>query len=127
MLVLKCLLVSEKTKKLRILLSCSCQLSFLGNDLISFTLRLSFTFLGDVQGLFLICNYMPFLSPGDLPNPGPKPGSPALLADSLPSEQQGKPYEIIGLINLLVGFNNTHFVKNNLTAPCRSPQLFLKF
>ena len=70
---------------------------------------------------------MPFLSPGDLPNPGLEPGSPALLADSLPSEQQGKPYEIIGLINLLVGFNNTHFVKNNLTASCRSPQLFLKF
>ena len=29
---------------------------------------------------------MPFLSPGDLPNPGIEPGSPALLADSLTSE-----------------------------------------
>ena len=28
----------------------------------------------------------PFLSPGGLPNPGIKPGSPALQADSLPSE-----------------------------------------
>ena len=27
-----------------------------------------------------------FPSPGDLPNPGNKPGSPALQADSLPSE-----------------------------------------
>ena len=27
---------------------------------------------------------MPFLSAGDLPNPGIKPGSPALQADSLP-------------------------------------------
>ena len=29
-------------------------------------------------------------SPGDLPNPGIKPGSPALQADSLPAEPQGK-------------------------------------
>ena len=31
----------------------------------------------------------PFPSPGDLPNPGIKPRSPALQADSLPSEPQG--------------------------------------
>ena len=35
--------------------------------------------------------------------------------------------EIIVLINLLVGFNNTHFVKNNLTAPSRSPSCFWNF
>ena len=29
---------------------------------------------------------MPFLSPGDLPNPGIEPGSPALRSDALPSE-----------------------------------------
>ena len=29
---------------------------------------------------------MPFPSPGDLPNPGIKPSSPALQADSLPSQ-----------------------------------------
>ena len=34
---------------------------------------------------------MPFPSPGDLLNPGIKPGSPALQADSLPSEPPGKP------------------------------------
>ena len=34
---------------------------------------------------------LPFHSPGDLPNPGIKPGSPALQADSLPSEPPGKP------------------------------------
>ena len=34
---------------------------------------------------------LPFPSPGDLPNPGIEPGSPALQADSLPSEPQGKP------------------------------------
>ena len=33
----------------------------------------------------------PFPSPGDLPNPGIKPGSPALRADSLPPEPPGKP------------------------------------
>ena len=32
------------------------------------------------------------LSPGDLPNPGIEPGSPALQADSLPSEPPGKLY-----------------------------------
>ena len=34
---------------------------------------------------------MPFPSPGDLPNPGIKPRSPALQADSLPFESPGKP------------------------------------
>ena len=34
---------------------------------------------------------LPFPSPGDLPNPGIKPGSPALQADSLPSEPPGNP------------------------------------
>ena len=34
---------------------------------------------------------LPFPSPGDLPNPGVEPGSPALQADSLPSEPPGMP------------------------------------
>ena len=34
---------------------------------------------------------LPFPSPGDLPNPGIKPGCPALQSDSLPSESSGKP------------------------------------
>ena len=32
---------------------------------------------------------LPFPSPGDLPNPGIEPGSPALQADALPSEPPG--------------------------------------
>ena len=32
---------------------------------------------------------LPFPSPGDLPNPGVEPGSPALQAESLPSEPPG--------------------------------------
>ena len=31
------------------------------------------------------------ISPGDLPDPGIKPGSPASQADSLPTELSGKP------------------------------------
>ena len=36
---------------------------------------------------------LPFLSPGDLPDAGIKPGSPALQADSLLSEPPGKPIQ----------------------------------
>ena len=35
---------------------------------------------------------LPFPSPGDLPDPGIEPGSPALQADSLPSEPPGNPW-----------------------------------
>ena len=34
---------------------------------------------------------LPFPSPGDLPDPGIEPGSPALETDTLPSEPPGKP------------------------------------
>ena len=34
---------------------------------------------------------LPFPSPGDLPNPGIEPSSPALQADALTSEPPGKP------------------------------------
>ena len=37
------------------------------------------------------CSGLPFPSPGDLPNPGIEPGSPALEADALTSERPGKP------------------------------------
>ena len=36
-------------------------------------------------------NGLPLPSPGDLPDPGMEPGSPALQADALPSEPPGKP------------------------------------
>ena len=38
---------------------------------------------------------LPLPSPGDLPDPGIKPMSPALQADSLPSELPGKSYRNI--------------------------------
>ena len=34
---------------------------------------------------------LPFPSPGDLPDPGIEPRSPALQVDSLPTELSGKP------------------------------------
>ena len=44
----------------------------------------------------------PFPSPGDLPNPGIKPRSLALQADSLPTEPQGTPKNTgVGSLSLL--------------------------
>ena len=37
---------------------------------------------------------LPFPSPGDLPDPGIKPASPAWQVDSLQPEPQGKPHEL---------------------------------
>ena len=39
---------------------------------------------------------LPFPSPGNRPDPGIKHGSPALQADSLPSEPPGKPLQTGG-------------------------------
>ena len=38
---------------------------------------------------------LPLPSPGDLPDPGIEPGSPALQTDALPSEPLGKPYATV--------------------------------
>ena len=43
---------------------------------------------------------LPFPSPGDLPNPGTEPRSPALQADSLPTESPGNSMQI--QMNVLV-------------------------
>ena len=40
-----------------------------------------------------VLEWLPFPSPGDLPKPGIKQGSPALKADSLPTELSGKPFQ----------------------------------
>ena len=49
-----------------------------------------------VHGIFQarVLEWIPFPSPGDLPEPGIEPGSPALQADTLPSEPPGKPHQI---------------------------------
>ena len=43
---------------------------------------------------------LPFPSPGDLPDPGIEPGSPALQADALPSELPGKSSSSLGNSNV---------------------------
>ena len=49
-------------------------------------------------------NGLPCPLSGDLPNPGIEPGSPALQADSLPSEPAGKPENTgVGSLSLLQG------------------------
>ena len=42
---------------------------------------------------------LPFPSPGDHSNPGIEPGSPALKADSLPSEPPGKPQKLFLILH----------------------------
>ena len=42
-----------------------------------------------------ILEWVAIPSSGDLPDPGIKPGSPALQADSLPSEPPGKPMSVL--------------------------------
>ena len=44
---------------------------------------------------------LPFPSPGDLPDPGIEPGSPAFQADALTSEPPGKPYMFYMLSKIL--------------------------
>ena len=41
---------------------------------------------------------LPFPSPGDLPNPGVEPESPALRADALQSEPPGKSGKVMSLL-----------------------------
>ena len=45
---------------------------------------------------------LPFPSPGNLPNPGIKLGSPALQTDSLPTDLQGKPKHLVELTNEVI-------------------------
>ena len=52
---------------------------------------------------------LPFPSPGDLPDPGIKPRSPALQADTLPSEPPGKPIMDVKDSIILIHFIATYF------------------
>ena len=55
---------------------------------------------------------LPFPSPGDLPNSGMEPGSPALQADALQSEPPGKPR---------VNINSLNPQAETLAGPCGAP------
>ena len=50
----------------------------------------------------------PFHSPGDLPDPGIKPGSPAFQADSWLTKLWGKPMSIRGPCQLQIGTYHRH-------------------
>ena len=63
----------------------------------------------------------PFPSPGDLPDPGNKPRSPALQEDALPSELLGKPREIYKGSQII--FSRTEIP---WTVACQAP-LSMKF
>ena len=56
-----------------------------------------------IHGIFQarVLEWIAFPSPGDLPNPGIEPRSPALQADALLSEPPGKPNENPCLLNQL--------------------------
>ena len=58
---------------------------------------------------------LPFPPPADLPSPGIKPRSPALQADSLPAEPQGKPKNTgAGSLSLLQGIFLTQELNRGL-------------
>ena len=51
---------------------------------------------------------LPFPSPGDLPNSGIEPRSPALRADSLPTKLWGKPSYIVIYLYVIFPINLSH-------------------
>ena len=53
------------------------------------------------------CSGLPIPSPGDLPDPGIEPGSPALRADALPSEPPGKPIVARRIVGYIVVAQST--------------------
>ena len=50
---------------------------------------------------------LPFSSPGDLPNPGIEPSSPALQTDALPSEPPAKPKVLEGVLKARSGLGRS--------------------
>ena len=67
---------------------------------------------------------LPFCSLGDLPDPGIKPGFPALQTDSLPSEPPGKPQKsIYALWAFIFSVSQSHL--SHFFDSLRSHDLFL--
>ena len=67
---------------------------------------------------------LPFPPPGDLPSPGIKlafPVSPALQADSLPTELSGKPklpLKKLSVKNLIISYKQNHMWGTSLMVQC---------
>ena len=83
--------------KAEVLIALSCLTLCDPKDCIACQALLSMEFSGEEYPTGLL-----FGSPGDLPNPGIKPVSPALQADSSPSESQGKPCFLYVCINTCI-------------------------
>ena len=67
---------------------------------------------------------LPFPSPGDLPDPGIKPGSLVLQADSLPSEPPGEPYKsesVRAVERVLSCFSCVQLFETLWTVTCQAP------
>ena len=62
---------------------------------------------------------LPCPPPGDLPDPGIKPGSLELQADSLPSEPPGKPH----IASIMEWLLNIHTAKHQLCIPVSKGKL----
>ena len=71
-------------------------------------------------------HWLPFLSPGDLPDPGMEARSPALQADSLPSEPPGKPLaaaaakSLQSCLTLCDPMDYSHSLGKNTRVGCHS-------
>ena len=105
--------------RLNVFINFCLTLGFLLVNILSFHLNetINITEVKFAQECSILCNLMdytvhgilqprilewPFPSPGDLPNPEIKARSPALQADSLPAEPQGKPKSTgVGVLSLL--------------------------
>ena len=64
---------------------------------------------------------LPFPSPGDLPNPGIEPGSPALQTDTLLSEPPGKPNQFSSVQSLSRVWCLWSHESQHARPPCLSP------
>ena len=62
---------------------------------------------------------LPFPSPGDLPDPGIEPGSPAFQADTLTYEPPGKP--ICVCVCVLIGFSHVRLFATPWTVAYQAP------
>ena len=72
------------------------------------------------------CSGLPWPPPGDLPDPGIEPRSPALQADSLPSESPGEPNTGVGSHSLLQGIFPTQGLNLGLLH-CRQIIYYLSY
>ena len=70
---------------------------------------------------------LPCPSPGDLPNLGIKPGSPALQADSLPSEKETWSYPALPMmstVDLILRYTVRKLITTPTSKPSSSIQLY---